>query len=104
MFGTNAETHHMFGVQLTSECFINTEARGRSVDEWMQRSEQADNHWFDCSVGSAVAASMQVCILIGTDLSRNRIKAESVLETCRTKGVHKLQGFCRATVSKFGMQ
>ncbi len=57
----------MFAEHLTSEYFIKTEARGRSVDEWKQRSEQPDNHWFDCLVGSAVAASMQGCILPGTD-------------------------------------
>ena len=55
-------SHH-----LTSEYFIKTEARGRNVDEWKQRPEQPDNHWFDCLVGSAVAASMQGCVLSGTD-------------------------------------
>lgn len=48
----------MLGEHLTSEYFIKTEARGRSVDEWKQRPEQPDNHWFDCLVGSAVAASV----------------------------------------------
>jgi DNA-binding transcriptional regulator YbjK len=67
LFGTNAETHRMLGEHLTSEYFIKTEARGRSVDEWKQRLEQPDNHWFDCLVGSAVAASMQGVVLFGTD-------------------------------------
>jgi hypothetical protein len=57
----------MFAEHLTSEYFIKTEARGRSVDEWKQRPEQPDNHWFDCLVGSAVAASMQGCVLLGMD-------------------------------------
>jgi hypothetical protein len=68
LFGTNAETHRMFSEQLTSEYFIKTEARGRSVNEWKQRPEQPDNHWFDCLIGSAVAASMQGALLFGTDL------------------------------------
>jgi hypothetical protein len=67
LFGTNAETHRMLSEHLTSEYFVKTEARGRSVDEWKQRPEQPDNHWFDCLVGSAVAASMQGCLLLGTD-------------------------------------
>jgi hypothetical protein len=67
LFGTNAETHRMLSQHLTSEYFVKTEARGRSVDEWKQRPEQPDNHWFDCLVGSAVAASMQGCVLPGTD-------------------------------------
>ncbi|MBN8603500.1 MAG: phage terminase large subunit family protein, partial [Planctomycetes bacterium] len=68
LFGTNAETHRMLAEHLTSEYFVKTEARGRSVDEWKQRPEQPDNHWFDCLVGSAVAASMQGCLLLGTDV------------------------------------
>jgi phage terminase large subunit GpA-like protein len=67
LFGTNAETHRMFAEHLTSEYFIKTEARGRIVDEWKQRPEQPDNHWFDCLVGATVAASIQGCILLGTD-------------------------------------
>ncbi len=51
LFGSNAETHRMFAEHLTSEYFVKTEARGRSVDEWKQRPEQPDNHWFDCLVG-----------------------------------------------------
>jgi len=38
---------------------VKTEGRGRTVDEWKMRPERGDNHWFDCLVGSAVAASMQ---------------------------------------------
>jgi hypothetical protein len=68
LFGTNSETHRMFAEHLTSEYFVKTEARGRVVDEWKQRPEQPDNHWFDCLVGSAVAASMQGCVLNGLDM------------------------------------
>jgi hypothetical protein len=67
LFGTNTETHRMLAEHLTSEYFVKTEARGRAVDEWKQRPEQPDNHWFDCLVGSAVAASMQGVVLFGTD-------------------------------------
>jgi hypothetical protein len=67
LFGTNAETHRLLSEHLTSEYFIKTDARGRSVDEWKQRPEQPDNHWFDCLVGAAVAASMLGSVLVGTD-------------------------------------
>jgi hypothetical protein len=77
VFGNNSETHRMLAEHLTSEYFIKTEGRGRSIDEWKQRPEQPDNHWFDCLVGSAIAASMQGCVLPGTDgpstLRRDRI-------------------------------
>jgi hypothetical protein len=77
LFGSNAETHRMHAEHLTSEYFVKTEARGRSVDEWKQRPEQPDNHWFDCLVGSAVAASLQAVVFFGTDRDvpekRNRL-------------------------------
>ena len=37
------------------------------MDEWKQRPERGDNHWLDCLVGCAVAASMQGAVLFGTD-------------------------------------
>lgn len=58
LFGTTPEQHRMFAEQLTAEYRVPTEGRGRKVDEWKQRPGQ-DNHFFDCIVGCAVAASMQ---------------------------------------------
>ena len=57
----------MFAEQVTAEYFVRTEGRGRTVDEWKARPEQPDNHWLDCLVGCAVAASMQGALLFGTD-------------------------------------
>ena len=36
------------------------------MDEWKMRPDAKDNHWWDCVVGSAVAASMSGCVLAGT--------------------------------------
>jgi len=47
---------------------VRTEARGRVVDEWKIRAGSPDNHWFDCLVGCAVAASIQGAVLPGTDV------------------------------------
>ena len=57
IFGSNPETHRMLAEHLTSENFIRTDGRGRSVDEWKQLPEQSDNDWLDCLIGSADAAS-----------------------------------------------
>jgi hypothetical protein len=65
LFGEKPESHRLLAEHLTAEYRVKTEARGRSVDEWKQRPEQPDNHWFDCLVGSAVAASMQGAVLAG---------------------------------------
>ena len=78
LFGSKSETHRLFAEYVTAEYFVKTEGRGRTVDEWKIRPEQSDNHWLDCLVGSAVAASIQGAVLFGTDASaptrRSRLK------------------------------
>ncbi len=65
LFGNNPEPHRMLSEQLTAEYYVKTEGRGRTVDEWKSRPDQPDNHWFDCLVGAAMAASMQGAALGG---------------------------------------
>jgi hypothetical protein len=67
LFGDKAETHRLFAEHVTAEYRVKTEGRGRTVDEWKLRPERGDNHWFDCLVGCAVAASIQGAVLFGTD-------------------------------------
>jgi hypothetical protein len=67
LFGDQPEQHRLFAEHLTAEYRVKTEGRGRTVDEWKQRPERGDNHWFDCLVGCAVAASVQGVVLPGTD-------------------------------------
>jgi hypothetical protein len=64
-FGDKPEQHRLFAEHLAAEYRVKTEARGRTVDEWKQRPERPDNHWLDCLVGCAVAASMQGVTLPG---------------------------------------
>jgi hypothetical protein len=47
------------------------------VDEWKLRPEASENHWLDCLVGCAVAASMQGVVLPGTD-AKAAVKRERV--------------------------
>lgn len=68
MFGRNPNDHRLFVEHLTAEYRVKTSVRGRTVDEWKLRVERSDNHWFDCAVGCAVAASMQGVVLPGTDV------------------------------------
>ena len=67
LFGHDAKTHQMLAEHLTAEFRIKTMARDRTVDEWKLRVTRPDNHWFDCLVGAAVAASIQGAVLFGTD-------------------------------------
>ncbi len=67
LFGRKPEAHRLIAEHLTSEYRVRTAGRGRTVDEWKLRLSGADNHWLDCLVGAAVAASMQGAVLFGTD-------------------------------------
>lgn len=66
LFGRSPADHLLFAEHLTAEYRVKTEGRGRRVDEWKMRPDAHDNHWWDCIVGSAVAASMCGCVLAGT--------------------------------------
>jgi phage terminase large subunit GpA-like protein len=77
LFGDKPEQHRLLAEHLTAEYRVKTEGRGRTVDEWKQRPERGDNHWFDCLVGCAVAASIQGAVLFGTD-GQGRAKRERV--------------------------
>ena len=59
IFGTKPEQHRLFAEHLTSEHRIRTQAKERIVDEWKLKRGTRENHWFDCLVGCAVAASIQ---------------------------------------------
>jgi len=67
LFGRKPDQHRLLAEHLTAEYRVKTEGRGRTVDEWKLRLSGADNHWLDCLVGAAVAASMQGAVLFGTD-------------------------------------
>lgn len=55
----HAGEHDMFFEHLTSEYPVRTESsRGRVVDEWKLSGTRWENHWWDCLVGAAVAASI----------------------------------------------
>jgi len=59
LFGHEAKPHQLLAEHLTAEFRVKTMARDRTVDEWKLRATRPDNHWFDCLVGTAVAASIQ---------------------------------------------
>jgi hypothetical protein len=52
----HAGNHEMLIEHLVAEFPVRVEARGRSVDEWKEVARE--NHWWDCLVGCAVAASI----------------------------------------------
>lgn len=71
LFGRDPVAHRLLSEHLCAEYRVQTEGRGRTVDEWKIRPEQFDNHWLDCLVGAAVAGSMEGVGLSGTAYSQN---------------------------------
>jgi hypothetical protein len=80
LFGQNADRHRLLAEHLTAEYRVKTEGRGRSVDEWKLRAEGSDNHWLDCLVGCAVAASMKGASLPGLTPPRRKRRKVSLAE------------------------
>lgn len=56
LWGNDAGKHRLYADHLAAEYPIETQGRGRRLEEWRQRPGQ-DNHWFDTMVGCAVGAS-----------------------------------------------
>lgn len=51
--------HEQFAEHVAhSETWVEVQGLGRIVHEWSVRPTRPDNHWFDCMVGCAAAASM----------------------------------------------
>jgi hypothetical protein len=58
LFGDRKDEHLLFADHLTAEYRVATEGRGRKLEEWKDRPDRRDNHWWDCLVGCAVAAGV----------------------------------------------
>ncbi len=70
LFGRKPTVHRLLADHTTAEYRVKTTGRGRTVDEWKPRPGRPDNHWLDCLVGCAVAASIQGAVLFGTGSAR----------------------------------
>jgi len=59
LFGKKTAEHRLFADHVAaSETWTLTHGHGRDVQEWKPKPSRPDNHWFDCLVGCAAAASM----------------------------------------------
>lgn len=74
LFGDKPEAHQMLADHFCSEYRVRVEKKGsdRVVDEWKQRPDRPDNHFFDCAVGCCVAASMEGVVMDGDDAITRR--------------------------------
>ena len=66
LYGTKRTNHTLFAQHVAgSETSVLTHGHGRDVREWRLKPLRPDNHWLDCLVGCAVAASIQRVTLGG---------------------------------------
>ena len=76
--------HQLFGEHLASEYKIETAGQGRVVDVWKMPPTRPDNHWLDCLVGCAAAASVRGVAfgaVTGAPSRRRRVKiSEKIAE------------------------
>ena len=86
LHGRKPERHRLLADHLTAEYRVKTEGRGRTVDEWKLRASGQDNHWLDCLVGTAVAASIQGASLFGaahTPKAKTRLRLSEIRDLKR---------------------
>jgi hypothetical protein len=57
IYGNRKTDHNMFCDHLTAETYVETEGHGRRVQEWSMKPGRYHNHFLDCLVYSAAAAS-----------------------------------------------
>lgn len=76
LFGRKAEAHRMLADHLTSERPVEVTAKGRTIEQWQLVMAGRDNHWWDCLVGSAVAASVQGVELFGSTDAAPAVRKE----------------------------
>jgi hypothetical protein len=75
LYGDKRTDHRLFAEHIVkSETWrlITDNTSGRVVAEWAQYPSKPDNHWLDCLVGCAVAASMCGSRLAGADFVPRR--------------------------------
>ena len=65
LYGKRPVEHRTFAEHISAEKPVRTFGQGRWCDEWHLRPGVADNHWLDCLVGCAVAASLDGAALAG---------------------------------------
>jgi len=73
LYGKSADQHGLFAAHVAgSETWTVTQGYGRYVQEWKLNPARPDNHWLDCLVGCAVAASICGIRLPGLDAQAAR--------------------------------
>jgi len=86
LFGKDARQHELFAEHLArSEKWVDVTGPGGTVREWVSMPTRPDNHWFDCLVGCAAAASMCGVKVAGEDVRPSRQRKRYTQEDLRRR-------------------
>ncbi|UDQ96831.1 terminase gpA endonuclease subunit [Lentisphaerota bacterium WC36G] len=78
LYGSSITEHRQFAEHLTSEYYVKTSGRGRSVNEWKLRPNCVDNHWLDCLTGCMMSANSHNVSLIEQNFKKTTKKRKTV--------------------------
>jgi len=91
IFGKTPNQHRLFAEHIVgSEYWVKTEGHGRVVYQWSPKRGGPGNHWFDCLVGCAVAASM-----CGGSLTGHHVEKAQRSERLRLWDIQKGRQLCK---------
>ena len=76
LFGRDPVEHQMFADHCVAENPIEVSAKGRIVQEWRSKVGRPENHWWDCLIGAAAAASMLGASIPGVEIRPARRRPE----------------------------
>lgn len=86
IFGKGGHQHALFAEHIAgSETWVRTEGHGRVVYQWSPKVGGIDNHWLDCMVGCAVAASLCGCTMTGQSVARQKRERITLSELQRQR-------------------
>jgi len=74
LFGDDPKAHRMFADHLTAEYATEVQSKQRECVVWEGKPGKPDNHWLDCLVGAAVAASIQGVSLEGYRPAKPKVR------------------------------
>jgi hypothetical protein len=86
LFGQEPGEHSLFADHCCAERAVWVEAKGLGRYEWEWKEGRPDNHWWDCLIGSAVAASRIGCAIPGTGVPVPRPEERMTLAELAGRG------------------
>ena len=87
LFGSDGRRHEMFADHVArSERWVEVTGPGGTIREWLAQPTRPDNHYFDCLVGCAVAASISGIKFEGQAVQKRSQRKRYTQDDLRRRG------------------